>query len=225
MHNSIKENIKGVYKKYAEEFNEKIACLELYNESYDFLLTKIQDGAAVLDLACGPGNVSHYLKRCRPGLRITGVDISAEMIDIARTRIQDGKFVVKDILEIELGAKFDCVICAFGIPYLDFNETTHLIATISKSLKESGHFYLSYIEGSKQGFANQSFTDDDELFVFSHPEAAILEILEQQFLSVIKKFEIDYHEQDGTITREIIYIGSQSKKKANSVKAINTTAD
>jgi len=72
MNSSIKENIKSVYEKYAKEFDEKIACLEIYNESYDFLLKKIQDGAAVLDLACGPGNVSHYLKQCKSDLRITG---------------------------------------------------------------------------------------------------------------------------------------------------------
>jgi len=97
MKKSIKENILSVYKKYATDFDEKIASLEIYNSSYDFLLKKIQDGAGVLDLACGPGNVSHYLKRYRPSLRITGVDISEEMIDIAKKRIQDGMFIVKDI--------------------------------------------------------------------------------------------------------------------------------
>lgn len=176
-------------------------------------------------MACGPGNVSHYLKRYRPGLRITGVDISEEMIDIAKTRIQDGKFIVKDISEIEFSTKFDCVICAFGIPYFDLKETTHVFEIISKSLNDSGHFYISYIEGSKQGFANHSFTDDDELFIFFHPEAAILEILERQSLSVIKKFEIDYHEKDGTITHEIIYIGKLSHNRANSADAKSTAAD
>ena len=41
--------------------------------------------------------MSHYLKRYRPGLKITGVDISEDMIDIAKARIQDGEFIVKDI--------------------------------------------------------------------------------------------------------------------------------
>ncbi len=63
MNNFIKENIKTVYKKYAKEFDEKIASLEIYNESYDYLINKIQDNSAILDLACGPGNVSYYLKK------------------------------------------------------------------------------------------------------------------------------------------------------------------
>ena len=67
MYNSIKKNIKSVYEKYAREFDEKIACLEIYNESYDYLLSKIQDNSTILDLACGPGNVSYYLKNLCPG--------------------------------------------------------------------------------------------------------------------------------------------------------------
>ena len=67
------------------------------------------------------------------------------------------------------------------------------------------------MEGTKEGLEKQSFTDYDELYIYHHPKEAVLEILEQQSLSVLKKFEIDYHEQDGTITNEIIYIGTLSR--------------
>ena len=219
MNNSIKENIKSVYKKYANEFNKKIASLEIYNESYDYLLNRIKDNSAILDLACGPGNVSYYLKKYMPGLAITGVDISEEMIDLAKRRIQDGKFIVKDICEVNFKTKFDCVICAFAIPYLNLQETAHVTRIISQSLNSNGHFYLSFMEGTKEGFEKQSFTDNDDLFIYYHTEESVLEIIDQQFLSVIKKFKIDYHEQDGTITNEIIYIGALSHNTANSANA------
>ncbi len=225
MKNSIKDNIKSVYKKYAKEFDDKIASLEIYNESYDYLLNKIQDDSTILDLACGPGNVSYYLKNDKPGLTITGVDISEEMIDVAKRRIQDGKFIVKDICEVKFKTKFDCVICAFAIPYLNLQETAHVARIISQSLNSNGHFYLSFMEGTKESFEKQSFTDNDKLFIYHHPEEAVLEILDQQFLSVIKKFEINYHEQDGTITNEIIYIGTLSHNDANSADAKSRAAD
>lgn len=225
MNNSIKENIKSVYRKYANEFDKKIGSLEIYNESYNYLLRKIQDKSAILDLACGPGNVSYYLKKRMPDLGITGVDISEEMIDIARRRIQDGEFIVKDICDVTFKTKFDCVICAFAIPYLNSQETANLISIISQSLNSDGLFYLSFMEGTRQGFEKQSFTDNDELFIYYHPKEGILERLDQQFLSVINKFEIDYHEQDGTITNEIIYIGTPSYNNANSADAKSCTAD
>lgn len=207
MDNPIKENIKTFYRKYAGEFDEKIASLDIYNDTYDTLLGKIQDDAAILDLACGPGNVSGYLKRSKPGLEITGVDISEEMIEIAKTRIKGGTFMVADICRVDFKTQFDCVVCAFAIPYLDHRESARVAGIIRQSMKPDGHFYLSFIKGSKQGYEKQSFTDDDTLFIYYHSSEAVLKILDQQALSVTEKFEIDYPGKDGTITKEIVYIG------------------
>lgn len=225
MTNPIKENVKAVYKKYAEAFDKKIASLDLYHDSYDFLLEKIQDDASILDLACGPGNVSQYLRRHRPRLEITGVDISEEMIDIARTKIPDGKFIVNDICEVQFNTKFDCVICAFGIPYLDLKETAQVIGKIRQTLNGNGCFYVSFMEGGKDGYERQSFTGRDELFIYYHPQEAILEILDRQHLSVEKSFEVDYHEEDGTITKEIIIIGGLSHNKAGATDASKRVPD
>ncbi len=107
MNPSIKESIKNVYQNYAEEFDKKIAGLTIYNASYDYLLRHIEDDASILDLACGPGNVSQYFISRKPDLSITGVDISDEMIDIARSRIVNGKFIVKDICKVEFATQFD----------------------------------------------------------------------------------------------------------------------
>jgi len=206
----IKENIQKMYEKYAKIFDEKIASLAIYNDSYNYLLNCIQDDSVILDLACGPGNVSFYIKKYKPALSITGVDISEEMIGIAKNRIPDGKFFVRDICEIEFKNEFDWAVCAFAIPYLDLEAADHLVKKINQSMRSNGIFYISFMEGSKNGFEKTSFTGNDELFVYYHPKEAVLKILEQQSLSVIKNFEIDYHEMDGTITKEIIYIGEKS---------------
>ncbi len=92
------------------------------------------------------------------------------MIEIAKKRIPGGNFMVRDICEVEFSSKFDCILCAFGIPYLDLKEMTKIITTISNSLNDNGHFYVSYIEGSKQDVAKQSFADNEELHIFRHPK-------------------------------------------------------
>ena len=214
-----------MYDKYAVDFDEKIASLEIYNASYDYLLSNIHPDSNILDLACGPGNVSFYLKKRMPGLRITGVDISEGMIDIAKRRIQDGHFMVQDICDARFKTTFDCVICAFAIPFLGLQEAALVMRTIRQSLNSGGHFYLSFMEGAKEGFEKQSFTHNDQLYVYYHPEASVLEILKQQSLSVNKKFEIDYHEQDGTTTNEIIYIGTLSNDNTHSANTKQRTTE
>jgi ubiquinone/menaquinone biosynthesis C-methylase UbiE len=210
MGNSIKENIRHVYNKYAQAFDQNIATLALYHASYDALLESIPDGCHVLDLGCGPGNVSAYLKQHRPGLKVTGVDIAEEMITIARRRIPDGKFHVGDIVRIDFQEEFECVVCAFAIPYLSLEEISRLTRKIDAALKGSGVYYISFMEGHQAGPARTSFSGDDELYMYYHPRQAIYHLLIQNGLWIHRQFVVDYPEMDGSTTREIIYIGGKS---------------
>ena len=50
-------------------------------------LVQPQTGAALLDLGCGPGNISFRLAERFPQARVLGVDGAAEMLQIARDRL------------------------------------------------------------------------------------------------------------------------------------------
>ncbi len=78
------------------------------------------DTAAILDVACGTGDVSLVLRRQAPAARIVGLDFSQAMLDLAAVKIEN------ESAEIELVAAsaeklpfpktdFDLVTIAFGI--------------------------------------------------------------------------------------------------------------
>jgi SAM-dependent methyltransferase len=209
MSDPIKNNIRDVYEKHAQGFDEKIAGLSIYNETYDHLLALLPDHAAILDLACGPGNVTAYLKKQKPGLSVVGVDISEKMLAIARRRHPDGLFFISDISNLAIGTTFDCIICAFAIPYLDPAETDRVAGLIHRQLADEGIFYLSFMAGEGAGYAKTSFTDTDELYIYLHTEADVRAVLEKNALTVDRKFEIDYPEMDGTTTREFVLVGEK----------------
>jgi trans-aconitate 2-methyltransferase len=52
---------------------------------------------SVVDLGCGPGNSTRILAERWPNARITGVDNSASMIDVARREQPEHRWVVSDI--------------------------------------------------------------------------------------------------------------------------------
>ena len=53
--------------KLAEEYENKFMDLDLYNDSYDLFCQKIEvPQAKILEIACGPGNISKYLFGCLP---------------------------------------------------------------------------------------------------------------------------------------------------------------
>ncbi|MGQ9782600.1 MAG: class I SAM-dependent DNA methyltransferase [Armatimonadota bacterium] len=66
----------------------------------------------VLDLACGTGNVSELL--ADRGYAVVGVDISPEMIEVARTKSGRVEYYMQDISELNLdNRQFELAICLF----------------------------------------------------------------------------------------------------------------
>jgi SAM-dependent methyltransferase len=64
----------------------------------------------VLDLACGTGSV---LARLRPYYDVTGVDLSPEMLAVARRKLPGVELVQGDMTAVRLGRRFDAVLCLY----------------------------------------------------------------------------------------------------------------
>src|SRR3989338_4135670 len=76
----------------------------------------------ILDLGCGTGVNAGII--ASNGYDVTGIDISQDMIEIAKSKkIQDTKFIVGDMSNFKLNKKFDVIICMFSaLGYLTKNE-------------------------------------------------------------------------------------------------------
>ncbi|MDA3615977.1 class I SAM-dependent DNA methyltransferase [Polluticaenibacter yanchengensis] len=141
-------------------YEEKFMHLDIYNHTYDtFLRLLPPDNASVLDIGCGPGNISRYLYNAKPGLKISGMDMSPNMIELAKKNIPAGSFSVLAIQEIHtLAKKYDGIVAGFCIPYLSLEEVSYLIGNIHNLISENGIFYLSFVEGdyNHSGYATAS---------------------------------------------------------------------
>ena len=103
-----------------------------YQEWADYIDAMLQKngcpGKRLLDLGCGTGNISIPL--AQKGYQVTGVDLSAEMLDIARSKSEAAGLVIdwqqRDLTELQLlddaGAEpvFDAIIATFDV----FNHLT-----------------------------------------------------------------------------------------------------
>ena len=68
-------------------------------------------GRRLLDVACGTGKHIEYLK---DKFEVEGLDISRDMLDIARVRNPDVSFHQADMTNFDLGKKFDVITCLFS---------------------------------------------------------------------------------------------------------------
>ena len=206
-----KENLVSMINAYdqsAAQYQNTIAKLKNYDHTYEYLIELLSDSMMILDLACGPANISKYLLK-KKNLRITGYDLSDEMLSLARQQIPNGVFENKGIDDFDVDMKVDLVVNGFGLPYLD---DEHMLRSLKKSfvaLKTNGLIYLSFMDGSKSGFETPSFNQNVEFFLYYHSWDVISDMIKKIGFTVIKKWEIDYNESDGRVTRDIVVIAQK----------------
>jgi SAM-dependent methyltransferase len=65
----------------------------------------------VLDVACGTGEHSKYLKA---HYQVDGVDLNRSFVEIAQTKNPSGTYQVSDMAKFDMGKKYDAIICLFS---------------------------------------------------------------------------------------------------------------
>ena len=203
-----------VYDRSAARFQATIAKLKNYNETYDSLLSCLRDGDAILDLACGPGNISRYLAT-RKRLRVTGFDLSAGMLAIARETVPGGSFHQRSIIDFSLAETYDAVINGFGLPYLDDRQAVQSLRSSAAALSPRGALYLSFMDGDGCRLETPSFNHDVRLLVHYHRRATVIRTLGALGLAVMKEWELDYLEEDGSVTKDVVIIAQRPARAAD----------
>ncbi len=137
------------WNKVASLYQDKFMYLDLYNDTYDFICDSItRDNATILEIGCGPGNITKYLLSKRPDFDIFGIDIAPKMIELAKLNNPTADFAVMDCRQINnLDKKYDGIIGGFCLPYLSQTESNQLISASYDLLNDNGLIYLSFVEG------------------------------------------------------------------------------
>jgi len=72
---------------------------------------KTSPGNALLDVACGTGSHLSFLRR---NYAVEGIDLTPEMLEVARARHPELVFHQGDMRSFDLGRRFDVVTCLFS---------------------------------------------------------------------------------------------------------------
>jgi len=136
------------YNKTAEKYYKTVTNFDMLPELNEFL-ELIHPDSKILDLGCGPGHHSKFFRE--RGFDVTGIDLSTEMIKIAKREVKGVDFKVMDILNMTFNNEtFDAVWASASLLHIAKQNIQSTLLSIRQILKKGGHFYLSLKEGQDE---------------------------------------------------------------------------
>ena len=209
--NKYQETFK-TWNKVAQLYEDKFMDLELYNGSYDlFCEATGRVEPSILEIGCGPGNITRYILSQIPKGSITAIDVSENMIQLAKKNNPSADFQIMDCRSIDqIKTKFDGLICGFIIPYLAEKDCQKLIADCNELLNEEGVLYLSFVEGDQKDSGYISGSTGDRVYFYYHNLEKIKMTLEKNRLLVQNIVHLDYEKSEDTKEVHTVIIATKN---------------
>lgn len=141
-----KDIIRDFFNDFAHRWDdEPIADKEIINTILDN--ADVKGNVNVLDVACGTGVLfPFYLERSVKS--ITAVDLSPEMVKIAKSKFPQADVLCGDAENITFPHQFDVIMIYNAFPH--FSEPKKVIENLSKHLKSGGKISIAHGMSKKE---------------------------------------------------------------------------
>ncbi len=175
---------------------------DLYQDRNEEVIEKILDfggikkGISVLDVACGTGILFPDYKQ-RQVASVTGVDISPEMVKVAKRKFSDTEVICADAESFSFEKQFDAVMIYNG--FRDFINAEKLIENLASATKNGGRFTVAH---------GISKAELDKIHAESAGKVSKILPEKEELADVLSA----YFDVDVMISDEFMYIVSGTKK-------------
>ena len=161
------------------------------------------EGTKVLDVACGTGEFT--VRLAKRGFDVAGVDLSEEMLSIAREKAEAAKvsipFYHQNMMELDMGELFDSiVIFCDSLNYLqDEKDVQMTFAKVYEQLQKGGLFMFDVHSVYKMEhiFANETFAHSEEeaSYIWNSFEGEFPYSVEHELTFFVKDHESGLYER------------------------------
>ncbi|GAA3201967.1 class I SAM-dependent DNA methyltransferase [Actinocorallia longicatena] len=111
----------------------------------EWLLERLTPGSRVLDAGCGTG-LPTAAQITAAGHHLTGVDVSARMIELARENVPGAEFRQADLSAAGLGDGYDAIVAFFVLLMIPLDGIPEALRLLHDRLRPGGLFCLSMVE-------------------------------------------------------------------------------
>jgi len=161
------------------------------------LVSRLEDGARVLELGCGAGVPD--TQRLAARFQLTGVDVSAEQVRRARAAVPEAEFVRADFTALELAPEsFDAVVSFYAFNHVPRELLAPTFARIRRWLAPAG--LLMAALGTSD---TESWTGDwlgAPTFFSSFPPGTNTRLVREAGFKILRDEIVSFREPDGDAT-------------------------
>ncbi|MCL1046790.1 class I SAM-dependent methyltransferase [Shewanella electrodiphila] len=199
----------STFNKMAQKYQDKYMDCDLYSDSLDKLCGLIFEKqtlhrSTILEVGCGPGNVSQYLLNWRStdneklNIDIAGFDLAPAMIKLAKQNNPQCHYHVRDMRDLNdlcpqsSADTFNIAICAFCIPYLEQFELTQFITDLANVLAANSLLFISFMEDDYQNSVTQESAVGDRVHIHYFQSEDVIKLCQAQGFELVEKHTKDY---------------------------------
>ncbi|WP_415397063.1 methyltransferase domain-containing protein [Sulfurimonas sp. CS5] len=142
----IKDGIKSTFDDVAKSYDKNKQFVISAKKMLEFIEIN-NENINILDLSTGTGNIAIELGKKFPNANIYGVDISDEMLNIARKKTKDENlknitYQLQDVENLEFdNMQFDLITCGYGLFF--YPNMDKVFCDVCSKLKIGGKFVFS----------------------------------------------------------------------------------
>lgn len=139
----VKEKFDENASEYDSQRRKLIPCFDDFYSIAVSLAKTNKSNPDILDIGAGTGLLSSSVMEALPNAKLTLIDISEKMIEIAKNRLKYKpavKYIIDDYTKYKFDETYDVVVSSLSIHHLPDNQKRELYANIYSILNPNGIF-------------------------------------------------------------------------------------
>jgi len=153
-------DLKETYNRIAEDWHKDHQQDDWWIEGTDRFVSLLPKGGSVLDVGCAGGiKTKYFLDR---GFSVTGIDISENLIEIAKREVTEAEYKVMSMTELNsMDKQFDGVFAQASLLHIPKAQAADVVRMMAERTVPGGYVYLAVKKAKQEGMEEEVKEEDD----------------------------------------------------------------
>ena len=169
MEDETTKNVESAYGNISQDYKAKVKSHDLDHRYIEKFLSLFSSKQKILDIGAGTGAISNEMQDNHQ-LDVTAIDLSREMVDLAKKNYPDLKIIRMDLRRLEFpDNSFDGAFANYSLIHVAEADIPPTLNEIARVLKSGGYLYLALQEPitpmDKDGYYPVVYKKEVKMFI------------------------------------------------------------